>query len=113
MATKALFTYLPASTPGQGTAVSVSVDGRPILMSPTASLAAGLLAAGVTAVRVSAVGHGPRAPYCMMGVCFECLVEVNGRPNQQACLVTPQDGMQVATLQSAPCLVPAQESGHA
>ena len=49
----------------------------------------------------------------MMGVCFECLVEVNGKPNQQACLITPENGMEVRTLQSAPCLVPAQEAKHA
>jgi hypothetical protein len=82
-------------------------------MSSDASLAAGLLAAGITAVRLSPVGQGPRAPYCMMGVCFECLVEVDGRPNRQACLITPQAGMQVRTLQGAPCVLKPQEASHA
>ena len=113
MATKTLFKYLPGRAPSQGAAVSVVVDGQSVSMSPQASLAAGLLAAGITAVRVSPVGQGPRAPYCMMGVCFECLVEVNGRPNQQACLVTPEDGMQVRTLQGAPCVLHPQEARHA
>ena len=94
-----LFKPLPAVQPAPGT-VTVQVDGAPVRMSRQASLAAGLLAAGVTAVRRSPVGGGARAPYCMMGVCFECLVHVDGVPNQQACLVMPQDGMRVQTLHS-------------
>lgn len=113
MATKALFTYLPGSAPRSNSSVSVLVDGVAVPISPASSLAAGLLAAGITAVRVSPVGGEQRAPYCMMGVCFECLVEVDGKPNQQACLITPENGMEVRTLQSAPCLVPTQEAKHA
>jgi hypothetical protein len=36
-----------------------------------------------------------RAPYCMMGVCFECLLTINGQPNQQGCLVTVEPGMRI------------------
>jgi len=36
-----------------------------------------------------------RAPYCLMGVCFECLLEINGQPDIQSCLVTVQEGMTV------------------
>lgn len=96
-----LFKPLPAVQPAPDT-VSVQVDGAPVRMFRQASLAAGLLAAGVTAVRRSPVGGEARAPYCMMGVCFECLVHVDGVPNQQACLVVPQEGMRVLTLHSLP-----------
>ena len=41
------------------------------------------------------IDGSPRAAFCMMGVCFECLVEVNGVPNQQACLITVERGMNV------------------
>lgn len=34
-----------------------------------------------------------RAPYCLMGVCFECLMEINGEPDIQACLVPVEEGM--------------------
>ena len=47
--------------------------------------------AGTT--RASALSGEGRAPYCMMGVCFECLMEINGEPNQQGCLVTVTEGM--------------------
>ena len=112
MASKALFKYLPGRQAGSTGTVSVLVNGAVVRMSPAASLAAGLLAAGVTAVRVSPVGQGARAPYCMMGVCFECMVDVNGRPNQQACLITPEDGMEVTTMQAAPSVLDAQEAKH-
>ena len=56
-----------------------------------------LLAAGVETCRTSAVGGEPRAPYCLMGVCFECLVTVDGVGNQQGCLVPLRPGMKVET----------------
>ena len=37
----------------------------------------------------------PRGPFCMMGVCFDCLVEVDGVPNVQGCMTLVSDGMQV------------------
>ncbi|MBK1710972.1 2Fe-2S iron-sulfur cluster-binding protein [Marichromatium gracile] len=37
----------------------------------------------------------PRAPFCMMGVCFDCLAVIDGVPSTQSCLVTVQEGMQV------------------
>ena len=112
MASKALFKYLPDHQTQEANTVSVLVNGAEVRMSATSSLAAGLLAVGVTAVRLSPVSHGARAPYCMMGVCFECMVEVNGRPNQQACLITPEDGMKVVTLQAVPSMLPAKEAKH-
>jgi predicted molibdopterin-dependent oxidoreductase YjgC len=29
----------------------------------------------------------------MMGVCFDCLIEIDGVPNRQACLTAAVDGM--------------------
>ena len=51
--------------------------------------------------------HGSsRAPFCMMGVCFDCLVEIDGVGSQQACLVRVREGMQVATQRGARRLDP-------
>ena len=36
-----------------------------------------------------------RAPFCMMGTCFECLVEIDGQPNRQACLTIVREGMDI------------------
>ncbi len=57
------------------------------------TIAAALLASGVTSNRNHPVSTEPRAAYCMMGVCFECLVEVDGVPNRQACQVRLRKGM--------------------
>ena len=79
-----------------GAVVRFTFDGREIEAREGDSLAAALLAAGVGPIRASVVSGEPRAPYCMMGVCFECLVEIDGLANRQACMVRVRPGMQVA-----------------
>ena len=81
--------------------VLISYNDAPLEVPADVSVAAALLSAGVTHTRVTPVSGTPRAPYCMMGVCFECLVEIDGRPNRQACLTMVQPGMQVRTQQRA------------
>ena len=69
-------------------AIKLPVDG---------TVAAALLAAGIDHCRTTPVSGAPRAPYCMMGVCFECLVGIDGVGSRQACLVPVRDGMQIET----------------
>lgn len=45
--------------------------------------------------RISAVSGEVKTPYCLMGTCFECLVNIDGIANQQACLTTVTDGMRI------------------
>ena len=59
------------------------------------SVAAALLAAGVTAFRQSFDSDELRGPYCMIGNCFECRVEIDGIAERQACRERVRDGMQV------------------
>ena len=73
----------------------LSWEGEEILAAPGDALAAALLAAGVEAFRASPVGGAPRAPFCMMGSCFECLVEVDGEATVQACMTEVREGMRV------------------
>jgi D-hydroxyproline dehydrogenase subunit gamma len=80
-------------------AVSLSVDGAPVTASAGDSVAAALLAAGILACRTTPVSGAPRAPYCMMGVCFECLVTIDGVGSRQACLTRVRDGMRIETQQ--------------
>lgn len=76
--------------------VTVHVDGRPVAVPAGYTAAAAMLVHGAGATRSTPVTGAPRAPYCMMGVCFECLLEIDGEPNQQGCLVTVADGMRIA-----------------
>ena len=75
--------------------VRFTFDGAPMEAREGDSVATALLAAGVTTCRATPVSGAPRAPYCMMGVCFDCLVVVDGVGNRQACLVPVRDGMAV------------------
>jgi predicted molibdopterin-dependent oxidoreductase YjgC len=84
--------------PKSGT-VSLSVDGKAAIAFPGDSVAAALLAAGVVACRTTPVSGAPRAPYCMMGICFECLVTIDGIGSRQACLARVRDGMRIETQQ--------------
>jgi predicted molibdopterin-dependent oxidoreductase YjgC len=75
--------------------ISVTVDGSPFEAQAGDTVAAVLLVAGGGPTRVSNATGTPRAPYCMMGVCFECLVTIDGVGNRQGCLVPVVDGMRI------------------
>ena len=77
--------------------VTVSIDGRPHEARAGDTVAAALLASGSASGRVSSVSGSPRGPYCMMGVCFECLVTIDGVGNRQGCLIEVRDGMRIET----------------
>jgi NADH dehydrogenase/NADH:ubiquinone oxidoreductase 75 kD subunit (chain G) len=106
MVAKALFVPLAAKRGSEGAAPTVTVyfNDKPLKVPANTSLAAGLLAAGVTRFRNAPVSGTGRAPYCMMGVCYECLVEVDDVPSQQACLTRPQEGMRVRSMDDLPGL---------
>jgi predicted molibdopterin-dependent oxidoreductase YjgC len=78
-----------------GETVTVLVDGAPVAMTLGDSLAAGLLAAGLRAFRETPVSGAPRGPFCMMGACFDCLVEIDGE-TVQACMTPVATGLVVS-----------------
>ncbi|HRK19426.1 MAG TPA: (2Fe-2S)-binding protein [Hyphomicrobiaceae bacterium] len=78
-------------------AVTITVDGSALKARAGDTVAAALLAHGVSHVRTTPVSGAPRAPYCLMGVCFDCLVTIDGVGNRQACLEPVRDGMRVET----------------
>jgi len=88
-----MFTRPPEGAPAP--AVSFRFEGERLSAPAGISVAAALLLAGAGATRTSPVSGTPRAPYCMMGVCFECLVVIDGEPDHQACMVEIRDGMDV------------------
>ncbi|NUP75246.1 MAG: (2Fe-2S)-binding protein [Sinomonas sp.] len=62
---------------------------------PGQTVGAALMAGGVTAWRTTRKGERPRGLFCGIGVCFDCLVTVDGAANQRACLVEVREGMRV------------------
>jgi predicted molibdopterin-dependent oxidoreductase YjgC len=80
-----------------GVAVNVTIDGEPFAAREGDTVAAALLASKRTVCRTTPVSGAPRAPYCMMGVCFDCLVVIDGVGNRQGCLVRVAEGMAIET----------------
>jgi predicted molibdopterin-dependent oxidoreductase YjgC len=81
--------------------VHFTIDGREAVARRGDSVAVALLAEGVAASRTTPVRGLPRGPYCLMGVCFDCLVVIDGVGSRQGCLVPVAEGMRVETQQGA------------
>jgi D-hydroxyproline dehydrogenase subunit gamma len=87
-----MFARLPET---DGKTVSLTIEGRRVDARVGDTLAAALLAAGFDHCRMTAITGAPRAPYCMMGVCFDCLVTIDGVGNRQSCLIPVREGMRI------------------
>jgi len=76
---------------------TVTFDGRRIAVLPGQTIAAALWTAGVVSWRTTRDKGEPRGVFCGIGVCFDCLLTVNGRTNQRACLLPAQPGDVIRT----------------
>jgi hypothetical protein len=72
-----------------------SFGNREIEAEPGQSIGAALITAGYRSWRTTRHYGAPRGIFCGIGICFDCLVTVNGRPNQRACLTEAHQGDQV------------------
>ncbi|NKB60093.1 MAG: (2Fe-2S)-binding protein [Alphaproteobacteria bacterium] len=78
-----------------GQSVSIDFEGEIINVAAGETVAAAVLAAGAEHSRTTPVTGATRLPFCMMGACFDCLMEIDGIPNRQACMVRVENGMKV------------------
>jgi sarcosine oxidase subunit alpha len=76
--------------------IEFTVDGKPVKSTQGTSVAAAVLNAGVRRFRRS-VGRDQRTPLCGMGICFECQLNIDGKPKQKSCQVIVKAGMVVKT----------------
>lgn len=105
-----MFKRLAQCTTDTANTVTVTIEGQPCQVLAGDTVAAAVLAQGIGYTRTlplpdalpapAATPTGPtpvqhRAPFCMMGVCFECLMEIDGIANRQACKVRVVDGMSI------------------
>ncbi len=84
--------------------LEIRVNGEKVSAAEGDTVAAALLLTGTNLFRKTARSAAPRGPYCGMGVCFDCLVTIDGEPNRQACLVSVREGMIIVTGTGAPHL---------
>ena len=80
-------------------AIELWVDGVSIEAYEGEMLAAALMAAGIWRLRDSPRAGSPRGAFCLMGVCQECLVRVDGRL-VQSCRTKVLPRMNVSTLEA-------------
>lgn len=90
-----MFRRLDTPAAADALTVHMTVDGAVLQCREGDSVAGVLFAAGLLACRDTAVSGAARGPFCMMGICYDCLVNIDGRPNQQACMTRVRDGMAV------------------
>ena len=73
------------------------MDGRSIPYRDGQTVAAAMIANGILSWGVTRRDGRPRGLFCGIGICFDCLVIIDGVPNQRACLVPAERGMAVST----------------
>tara|TARA_R110002072_G_scaffold176934_5_gene332789 strand:+ start:4211 stop:4546 length:336 start_codon:yes stop_codon:yes gene_type:complete len=89
----------------------ITLDGQTVTLQAGDSLTTAFLLSDRPQTRTTPLSGAARAPYCAMGVCFDCLITLDGRPNQQACLIEAQPGMVVTRQVGKPALTPAGGGG--
>lgn len=76
---------------------TISFDGRPVRSADGWTIGAALTAAGIRSWRTTRIAERPRGLFCGIGVCFDCLVTVNGRHSVRACLAPARPDDDVRT----------------
>jgi predicted molibdopterin-dependent oxidoreductase YjgC len=79
----------------RGIPFEFSFEGQPVKAYPGETVGAALMAAGIMTFRTTRRGERPRGIFCGIGLCFDCLVVADGRPNLRACVTPVIPGMDV------------------
>ena len=74
--------------------LNIRIDQKKVRVPAGISVAAALLAHGIETFRLAAEGER-RGLFCGMGVCYECLVTIDGQPDQRACMTLVEEDMQI------------------
>ena len=90
-----------ALAPRPSQAIEISVDGVAVAGYKGQTLAGILLASGRLGWRVTSGRNDPRGVFCGIGVCFDCIAEVNGERDVRLCQRRACDGDEVVTQHDA------------
>jgi len=75
--------------------INIEIEGEVVQVAEGETVAAAVLASGLCSCRTTVLSGDARAPFCMMGVCYECLMEIDGVPNRQTCQIEVKEGMKI------------------
>lgn len=92
-----MFKQLPSSPEDIIETIEIELNGEVMQVSRGLSVASVMLSQGQTYTRTTPVSGSKRAPYCMMGVCYDCLMIIDGQANQRACSIPVENGMRIET----------------
>lgn len=85
----------------RGRPIEIELDGEKVGCFEGETIAAALIASGRRTLRHSQKHDAPRGIFCGMGICFECLMTVDGVPNVRSCVTYVKPGMKVETQHEA------------
>ncbi|CAN2201755.1 2Fe-2S iron-sulfur cluster binding domain containing protein [Candidatus Nanopelagicaceae bacterium] len=75
--------------------ISFTFNGVAVQCEEGQSIAAALIHAGTRELRTTRFGDEPRSIFCGIGICFDCVVVVDGVANQRSCLITAKANMKI------------------
>ena len=81
----------------RGRRFEIEVDGQKLTAYEGETIAAVLLAAGRRTFRTTPFRKHPRGVYCGIGLCYECMMIIDGVPNTRACQTLASPGCRVET----------------
>ena len=85
--------------------VHLTFDGRDVTAHEGQTVGAALVEAGIRSWRTTRNHGRPRGLFCGIGVCYDCLITVDGLADQRACLVHAVEGMRLSS-EAAPLPTP-------
>lgn len=77
--------------------ILIYVDGKPIEALESDTVASALIANNIKICRYTRKYNEPRGVFCAIGRCNDCLVTIDGIPNQRACITPVFNGMKIST----------------
>ena len=75
--------------------ITFTFNGQDVSCESGQSIAAALIAEGNRELRSTRFGDKPRSIFCGIGVCFDCVVVIDGVANQRSCVIAAKQGMKV------------------
>ena len=79
------------------TQIQIVLNGESMMITDGQTVGAFLLEQGQRSTRTTRFGLKPRGMFCGIGICFDCLVTVNGVTNRRACVTRVKEDMSIQT----------------
>lgn len=79
----------------RGKKIKIYFEGKELEAYEGETVAAALIANEIKILSYSKKYKRPRGFFCAIGKCSSCLMEIDGVPNQMACLIPVKEGMQI------------------